>query len=134
MFSAGGAPSFAVQGSVPPSPGEGHSNINPYPKPLPPGLLGRWSGDSCAPGGAGAAAGQGVGHASNPTQGAEAPAGGRRSGDGGRPRIHPLPPKPLMLLRELVQHIKVPIATPFFPDIIKCCGCCISLVCFWKAC
>ncbi|KAK9821974.1 hypothetical protein WJX81_008214 [Elliptochloris bilobata] len=89
------APSFAVQGSVPPS----LQDPNPNPRPLPPGLAGRWSGDACAAG----AAGGGPYFNRNSGQ-----AGGeRRSGDGQRPRIHPLPPKPLALLRELVQHLKV---------------------------
>ena len=100
---AGGiAPAFGMQASVPPSPVDGNP-AQGFPaalRPLPAGLAGRWSGDACAGGAANPAGG------SNPDLCAGCPGGERRSSDGQRPRIHPLPPYPLALLRELVQHLK----------------------------
>ncbi len=97
----GGAPSFAAQGSSPPSP----QDLNPRPAApaqLPHGLASRRSSDSGSQSAHSSAASlQAVGDA----RGGALQSGGR-SGDA-RPRIHPLPPKPLSLLRELVQHLKV---------------------------
>ena len=89
---------------MPPSPQ--HANpahaFTAAPRPLPAGLAGRWSGDACA-----GAAAYPVYGASNPEANSGHPGGDWCSSDGQRPRIHPLPPNPLALLRELVQHLKV---------------------------
>lgn len=92
-----------MQAPVPPSPVDGNpaQGFPAAPRLLPAGLAGRWSGDACAGGAAHPAAG-----GSNPDFSAGYQGGERRSSDGQRPRIHPLPPTPLALLRGLVQHLK----------------------------